>query len=68
VDVSVNGERVRRSVGASKLEARRIVEQLQEMAAPRGYAAFVDILAGYLGSLRLCGKRRTIHLCRFQKF
>jgi len=59
VDVSVNGERVRRSVGASTPEARRILEQLHEM--PGRAAALGHILGGYLGSLRLRGKSRTIH-------
>jgi len=61
VDVCVNGDRVRRSVGASKIEARRILDELHEMPAPRGYAALGDVLGGYLASLRLRGKSRTIH-------
>ena len=36
VDVSVNGERARRSVGASKIEVRGILDELHEMPAPRG--------------------------------
>ena len=48
-------------VGASKIEARRILDELHEMPAPRGYAALGDILGGYLGS---AGRASTTHLRR----
>ncbi len=61
VDCYVDGSRVRRSAGASKIDARRLLEQLrQQNARGYGYVALSDVLQGYLASLRLRAKPSTV--------
>ncbi|MCZ6783779.1 MAG: site-specific integrase [Proteobacteria bacterium] len=61
VDAYVGGQRVRRSAGATKVEARRLLERLRQQEA-RGseYAALGDILKGYIKTLRLRAKPSTV--------
>lgn len=61
VDVELGGERVRRSAGPSKVEARRMLRELRRDAAEfRRYVGLADVFRSYASSLRLRGKANSV--------